>query len=112
MSKPRKLRKRCTVADKGCYRDEAAAVWGGQLVMRLEAIRGRVVPQLYVYQCRACSWWHLTRSPGRRDDPSVVNTPVPEPDVSEVQARAEHLRRERAAYRAAERDQLGDRLGA
>lgn len=113
MSRPRKLNKRCPETDKGCYRDEHAAIWGGQLVNRINALHGNPQPQLYAYPCKHCPWWHLTRSEGRRDDPANQNVPVPMPDMSGAQASAERLRRERRALHAAEvadSAQLGGRL--
>jgi len=113
VTRPRKLRHRCPVTDKGCYRDEHAAIWGGQAVMRLNATWGNPQPALYVYACTHCPWWHLTRSPGRRDGTAPPNTPVPAPDLTQAVANAERLRRERRSMHAAEvadDEQLGARL--
>lgn len=115
MSKPRKLRHLCPATGKGCYRDERAAVWGAQAVIRLNATWGNPQPPLYVYRCTDCPWWHMTRSPGRRDGTAPPNVPVPAPDLSKALANAERLRRERRTLRAAEvadTDQLGGRLEA
>lgn len=66
----RRRRKPCPTSGKDTYRDEPAALWAGHRIYRRSL--HLFMPDLFVYQCPGCGFWHLTSSEG------TGNVPVPE----------------------------------